>query len=108
LLIKEVARKPDKRYGGKVPKTERVDAALDLAMRDPEFADQIRAAHALGGFVAATVLCGIFKENCDEWMSDAQNAKNSRLWAGIHFDYDNEEGKNLGIKVGNNILENIK
>lgn len=68
LLIKEVARKPDKRYGGKVPKTERVDAALDLAMRDPEFADQIRAAHALGGFVAAKdimyrclVRAGIFK-----------------------------------------------
>jgi hypothetical protein len=83
------------------------DPSIKLAMPNPPFPSYV-SGHSTVSFVAATVLCGIFKENCDEWMSDAQNAKNSRLWAGIHFDYDNEEGKNLGIKVGNNILENIK
>lgn len=52
-FVTMVAWKADKRYGGNVPKSKRVTAALAEALRDPDFTVELRAAFALGGFVAA-------------------------------------------------------
>jgi hypothetical protein len=42
----------------------------------------------------------LFPSDAKTFLNDANEAKNSRLWAGIHFSYDNEEGEILGKKVG--------
>jgi hypothetical protein len=34
----------------------------------------------------------------------ANEAKMSRLYGGIHFTFDNEEGFNCGTAVGNNVI----
>jgi hypothetical protein len=41
-------------------------------------------------------------------MSAAQEASDSRLYGGIHFRFDNEEGLSLGRKVGELAISAIK
>lgn len=55
--------------------------------------------HATVSGAAATILSSIFPQYRDEWMKSAQEAADSRLYGGIHFRFDNEEGLALGKKV---------
>jgi hypothetical protein len=84
-----------------------VDSSIVPAMPNPPFPGYV-SGHSTISWTAATVLCKLQKDKCATWERDADNAQNSRLWAGIHFEYDNQEGKNLGIKVGESILKNLK
>lgn len=86
-----------------------VDPTIDLAMKDPNF-PSYTSGHSNVSATAATVLGVFFPEKKEIFMQDAINAKNSRLWAGIHFPHDNEEGFKLGQKIGQfyqtNVIEN--
>lgn len=56
--------------------------------------------HATVSGVAATILSNLLPDSQDEWQKAAQEAAKSRLYGGIHFDFDNSEGLALGQKVG--------
>jgi hypothetical protein len=83
-----------------------VDPSINLAMKDPNF-PSYTSGHSTISATAATVLSHFFPEKKDIFMTDAVNAKNSRLWAGIHFPHDNEEGFKLGEKIGEFYISNV-
>ncbi|MES2536129.1 MAG: vanadium-dependent haloperoxidase [Pseudomonadota bacterium] len=56
--------------------------------------------HATVSGAAASLLSNFFPQHQEEWMQAAQEASDSRLYGGIHFSFDNEEGLSLGKKVG--------
>jgi len=84
-----------------------VDTRIQTAMPNPPFPAYV-SGHSTVSFTAATVLAQFFPEDAVTYLRDAEEAKNSRLWAGIHFPYDNEEGKKLGIQVGEYVIQKLK
>jgi hypothetical protein len=75
-------------------------------MDNPKFPSYI-SGHASVSFTAAVVLSALFPEYKNRWFADATEAKNTRLWAGIHFPYDLDEGQKLGVKVGEVIVKKL-
>jgi hypothetical protein len=68
-------------------------------LNNPNFPSYV-SGHATVSFTAATILSTLFPEYKESWFLNAEEAKNTRLWAGIHFPYDLEEGKRLGEEIG--------
>lgn len=60
--------------------------------------------HSTWSPACATILTYYFPEKKDHWFHLAEEAGKSRLWAGIHYPIDHQNGWNLGIILGNNIL----
>lgn len=83
-----------------------VDPTIVTAMPNPPFPSYL-SGHSTISFTAATVLAQMFPQDAQTYLADAEEAKNSRLWAGIHFPHDNEEGKKSGIEIGNYIIQKI-
>ncbi len=83
------------------------DPTINTAMPNPPFPSYV-SGHSTISFAAATVLGYFFPKKKELYLENAEEAKNSRLWAGIHFPHDNEEGKSLGIKVGEEVIKNIR
>lgn len=83
------------------------DPTIDLIwMANPNFPSYV-SGHSTISFTAATVLGTLLPQYADIWNRDAEEAKNSRLWSGIHFSHDNEEGKALGKRVGEVIIDKL-
>lgn len=61
--------------------------------------------HSTSSSAWATLLSYFFPENQDRWSFLAKEAGESRIFAGVHFPIDHEQGSALGIKLGNAILE---
>lgn len=83
-----------------------VDQAIETSMPNPPFPGYV-SGHSTISFAAATVLSKMFPSKKDIFINDAEEAKNSRLWAGIHFPHDNEEGEKLGKAVGEFVISKI-
>lgn len=83
------------------------DTTIATAMPNPPFPGYV-SGHSTISFTAATVLGVMFPVDKDIFLQDAEEAKNSRLWAGIHFSYDNEEGQKLGIAIGEFVAKKLK
>lgn len=77
------------------------------AMANPPFPSYV-SGHSTISFTAATVISKMFPKDAVEAFTDATNAKNSRLHAGIHFSYDNDEGERLGRAVGEFISDKLQ
>jgi hypothetical protein len=82
------------------------DKSIVTAMPNPPFPSYV-SGHSTISFTAATILSALFPEDREVFMSDALAAKNSRLHAGIHFPYDNDEGEKLGRAVGEFIVAKL-
>jgi hypothetical protein len=82
------------------------DTTIAVAMPNPPFPGYV-SGHSTISFTAATVLGALFPKDKEIFLSDAEEAKNSRLWAGIHFPYDNEEGEKLGKAVGEFVVKKL-
>jgi hypothetical protein len=80
------------------------DKSINLAMANPPFPSYV-SGHSTISAAAAVVLSKFFPQKLESFVEDAENAKNSRLWAGIHFPYDNDEGYKLGEEIGKFIVE---
>lgn len=65
------------------------------------------SAHGCGSGAVATVLSALFPADAAALMANAQEAGNSRLWAGIHFQSDVDAGLALGLKVGEMVIERV-
>jgi hypothetical protein len=61
--------------------------------------------HSTVSAAAATVLGQIFPSHKKDLLDLAIEAKDSRLYSGIHFSADNEKGFELGVRVGNAEIE---
>jgi membrane-associated phospholipid phosphatase len=75
------------------------DPSLDLLIPTPPF-PSYTSGHATASVAAATVLGHLFRDQAADLASSAAEAKDSRLWAGIHFPLDNEMGALGGGLVG--------
>ncbi len=79
---------------------------LKTAMPDPVFPSYL-SGHSTISRTAAEVLGALVPEKKAIWLKNAEEARDSRLYAGIHFDIDNQEGFKLGEKVGKLILAKL-
>lgn len=70
----------------------------------PPFPSYVSGHAAVSG-AAAEVLAAFFPEQAGELRTASDEAAMSRLYGGIHFRSDNEEGLRLGRRVGRRVLE---
>jgi len=75
------------------------DPTLDVLFPPPPF-PSYTSGHSTISAAAATVLGHLFPANEADLVERAAEAKNSRLWAGIHFPIDTEMGALGGSMIG--------
>lgn len=63
------------------------------------------SAHSVTSATAATVLSHFFPNQTHKWRTIAIEAGNTRIWGGLHYMYDNEQGLIQGEKVGRAIVK---
>lgn len=61
--------------------------------------------HSTISGAAATVLSKAFPDDAEYFTAAAREAADSRLWAGIHFPNDNEQGLAMGKEIGKRVLQ---
>jgi membrane-associated phospholipid phosphatase len=75
------------------------DPTLDVLIPTPPF-PSYTSGHSTISAAAATVLGHLFPEDATILTAQAEEAKASRLWAGIHFPIDNDMGAAGGAQIG--------
>jgi hypothetical protein len=73
------------------------------SMPDPPFPSYL-SGHSTISRTSAEVLSAFFPEKQSLFLSMAEEARDSRLYAGIHFQYDNTQGFLLGEEIGKEIV----
>jgi hypothetical protein len=56
--------------------------------------------HSTISAAAAAVMCELFSSETNFFMAQASEAAISRFWGGIHFNHDNEQGLEVGERIG--------
>lgn len=80
-----------------------LDAGFVQLLVTPGFPGYV-SGHATISAAAAQVLSYHFPNQQKNYHLLAEEAANSRLWGGIHFDSDNKQGLLLGASVGSEVL----
>jgi hypothetical protein len=80
------------------------DPAIRSSIATPKF-PSYTSGHATVSAAAATVLGYYFPDQASRWMAMAQEAKDSRLWSGIHFPVDNDRGFEMGKAIAAYVLQ---
>lgn len=80
-----------------------LDPGFDPLLLTPGFPGYV-SGHATVSAAAAEVLGGYLPPQRAHWRARAEEAAMSRLWGGIHFRSDNEQGARLGRSVGQVVL----
>ena len=75
-----------------------VDPGIATAMANPPFPGYV-SGHSAISATAATVLDAMLPDS-GYWQRSAEEARDSRLYAGIHLDVDNQAGFTLGRVIG--------
>jgi membrane-associated phospholipid phosphatase len=75
------------------------DQRLNVLIPTPPF-PSYTSGHATASAAAATVLGYLFSEDAAKLAAQAEEAKQSRLWAGIHFPIDTDMGALGGAMIG--------
>jgi hypothetical protein len=63
--------------------------------------------HATLSMAAAIIMDHYFPENQNQWDKTAAEIAHSRLWGGVHFPIDDQDGLELGRKIGEWIVSKI-
>ena len=50
----------------------------------------------------------VFPAESDYFTQQSLEAATSRLWGGIHFRHDNEEGSRLGAEIGARVVQRMR
>ena len=79
------------------------DASLDVLIPTPPF-PSYTSGHATASAAAAAVLGHLFPGDAAILLDQAEEAKQSRLWAGIHFPIDTEMGALGGGMIGRLVM----
>jgi hypothetical protein len=82
------------------------DSTIITAMPNPPFPAYV-SGHSTISRTAASILGSFYPQKADLFFKNAELARDSRLYAGIHLPQDNEQGFKLGEKIGSKILEKI-
>lgn len=82
------------------PRPTQTNPAIKTLTGIPNFPSYV-SGHSTFSGAAATVLGYIIPENADKYTAMAQEASNSRLFAGIHYRADCQVGLTVGANVGN-------
>ncbi|MEP6688771.1 MAG: phosphatase PAP2 family protein, partial [Gemmatimonadales bacterium] len=80
------------------PRPSEIDPTLDLSVPLPNF-PSYPSAHAALFAAGAGVLARLVPSERDRLDSLAEQATDSRVWAGVHFPFDNAAGAVLGRRV---------
>jgi hypothetical protein len=80
------------------------DPAIQSSIPTPNF-PSYTSGHATASAAAATVLSRFFPQNAGRWIALAEEAKDSRLWSGIHFPVDNDRGFLMGKTLAEYTLQ---
>lgn len=80
-----------------------LDASFAPLLVTPGFPSYV-SGHSTISAAAATVLSHFWPARRDHYLAMAQEAAQSRLWGGIHFSSDNEQGLLLGQDVGRDVV----
>lgn len=90
-------------------------ARPDQRISDPEFTTVIQtpshpsytAGHSTVSSTAAIILGELFPDEASYFLSQAQEASLSRLWAGVHFPQDNNNGFAVGQQIGEKYVSDM-
>ncbi|MGH7511967.1 MAG: phosphatase PAP2 family protein [Gemmatimonadales bacterium] len=80
------------------PRPSQVDPRIDMSVPLPDF-PSYPSAHATLFATGAAVLGHLIPDERDALDSLAAEATDSRVWAGVHFPFDNSAGTQLGRRV---------
>jgi membrane-associated phospholipid phosphatase len=94
----------DAKYAYWVARPITRDPSLDVLIPTPPF-PSFTSGHSTISAAAATVLSHLFPDDAADLMAKAEEARQSRLWAGIHYPIDNEVGAAGGGIVGRLVVE---
>jgi hypothetical protein len=83
------------------------DPSIKTAMADPIFPGYV-SGHSTVSKAAAEVLAVMAPAHAEEWRQMAVDARQSRLYAGIHFDVDNRIGFSLGSQIATQVITKRK
>jgi membrane-associated phospholipid phosphatase len=83
------------------------DPSLDTILPTPPF-PSFTSGHSTISAAAATTLGAFFPADRPDLELRALEAKNSRLWAGIHFPIDNDVGATGGAAIGRLVNERAR
>jgi membrane-associated phospholipid phosphatase len=81
-----------------------VDPEFKSLFPSPNF-PSYPSAHSCQSSAVVTVLGAFFPGDAEAIMKIAEETGNSRMWAGIHFQSDIDAGFDLGIAVGELVVE---
>lgn len=89
------------------PRPTQMDPRIKTLTGVPNFPSYV-SGHSMFSFAAATVLGHILPERADAYNAMAQEAANSRVYAGIHYVIDCTTGKTVAQNIGNIAIQRAK
>src|SRR3712207_9378108 len=89
----------DAKYAFWLPRPITADPSLDVQFPTPPF-PSYTSGHATVSAAAGAILGHLFPADAADLRRRADEARDSRLWAGIHYPIDNEMGATMGATVG--------
>ncbi len=97
----------DSKYTYWVKRPFMMDRSIRTVMPTPNH-PSYPAGHSTLSAAAATILSHYFPEARDTWQALAREAGLSRVWGGIHFPMDNEQGLILGDRVAREAIRQLQ
>lgn len=94
----------DGKYAYWYPRPAQVDPALTVLFQAPNF-PSYPSNHSVLSTSRAEMLAYLFPDRAEAIRAMAKEAGDSRIWAGIHFEMDNQAGVTLGRKVAHKFIE---
>jgi len=89
------------------PRPTQMDSRIKTLTGIPNFPSYV-SGHSMFSFAAATVLGHIIPDRASAYNAMAQEAANSRVYAGIHYAIDCDAGRTVGQNVGNFAVNRAK
>jgi len=89
------------------PRPTQMDPRIKTLTGIPNFPSYV-SGHSMFSFAAATVLGHIIPDRASAYTAMAQEAANSRVYAGIHYAIDCDAGRTVGQNVGNVAINRAK
>ena len=87
------------KYKYYIPRPSQIDPKIKTATGIPNF-PSYTSGHASFSGAAAILLGHIFPDRASDLLRQADEAALSRLYGGIHYRFDNDKGKESGMKIG--------
>ena len=79
------------------------DSSIQTYMPTPNHPSYPSSSSAIASF-SASMFCHYFPEQSEQWKAMTEESKNSRIWSGIHFPMDVEQGSLLGERIAEAIM----